>query len=187
MGPFETDRLYLRRFHRDDWPAIYRLIYSDRDVYGMYSSLGGDEPAARERFEHVVHQPTNGDFGRLAVLLKGSLTLIGQVHFDPHVTDDGEAFGDGSSPFNTIDVELAFAFGKAYWGHGYALEACQRMVDYAFGKLKLSRLVGGVMEENERSISLHRRLGYRFVKNPNRKDPVGLIAVLENPGESSPP
>ena len=27
-------------------------------------------------------------------------------------------------------MELAFAFGKTYWGQGYAFEACSRLVAY---------------------------------------------------------
>lgn len=182
MGPFETKRLHLRRFEADDWPEVYRLIYGDPDVYGMYSSLGGDKRGARERFEHVASQPVRAEFGRLAVTLKDDDILIGQVHLDPHVTSKREKEGNSTSRFNTIDAELAFAFGKEFWGEGYAYEACCRMVEYAFGQLGLPRLVSGIMVGNERSIVLHRRLGYRIVENPDRRDAVGLIAILDNPG-----
>ena len=182
MGPFETERLTMRQFEAGDWPTIYQLVYNDRDVYRMYSSLGGRKHAAQQRFEHVANQPSHAEFGRLAVVRRADGVLIGQVHLDPHVTGKREIADEVPSRFSTIDVELAFAFGKAYWGQGYAYEACHRMVVYAFEQLELPRLVGGVMEQNERSIALHRRLGYRFVRNPNAQDPVGLIAILDNDG-----
>ncbi|MEI4920795.1 GNAT family N-acetyltransferase, partial [Klebsiella pneumoniae] len=73
--------------------------------------------------------------------------------------------GEPASPYNSLEVELAFAFGRRYWGRGYAYEACQSMIRYAFDELKLARLVGGVKAQNTRSINLHRRLGYRIEPN----------------------
>ncbi len=185
MGPFETGRLMLRRFEETDFESIYRLIYVDKEVYGMYSSIGGDYEAARERFMHAVFQPPNSEFGRLAVAIKSSGQVIGQIHLDPHVwtesfltTSDNVTAGQNGN--GTIEVELAFAFGMRYWGNGYAFEACKRMIDYAFEELHLRRLVGGAMLENERSINLHRRLGYRLVRNSNPDDPVGWITILDN-------
>lgn len=181
MGPFETERLRLRKFHADEFDTIYRIIYSDPTVYAMYSSIGGDFHAAQERFMQAVHQPVNSEFGRLGVELKDERVLIGQVHLDPHVWTDPEFLLNGHPGLGTVEVELAFAFGREYWGYGYAYEACVRMVRYAFDELRLPRLVGGAMLENERSVNLHERLGYRLVRNPNPRDPVAWITILDNP------
>ena len=183
MGPFETDRLRLRKFRADEFETIFRIIYSDPGVYAMYSSVGGDFAAAQERFMQAVYQPGNSEFGRLGVELKEEQILIGQVHLDPHVWTAADFVVNGSAPFGTIEVELAFAFGREYWGFGYAYEACTRMVRYAFEELRLPRLVGGAMLENERSVNLHERLGYRLVRNPDQRDVVGWITILENPGQ----
>jgi RimJ/RimL family protein N-acetyltransferase len=86
--------------------------------------------------------------------------------------------GDPPSAFGSIEVELAFAFGKPYWGQGFAYEACLAMIDYAFLQLKLPRLVGGAMAGNSRSINLHRRLGYTVVPDP--LDEKFMIAILVN-------
>ena len=182
MGPFETDRLRLRKFRADEFETIFRIIYSDPGVYAMYSSVGGDFAAAQERFMEAVYQPNNSEFGRLGVELKEEQILIGQVHLDPHVWTAPDFVVNGSAPFGAIEVELAFAFGKEYWGFGYAYEACTRMVQYAFEELRLPRLVGGAMLENERSVNLHERLGYRLVRNPDQRDVVGWITILDNPG-----
>ena len=181
MGPFSTSRLYLRRFHLDDLETIWTQLYQDAAVYGQYSGIGGDYVAVEERVRHYAYQPLHSEFGRLAVTLKESGTLIGQVHLDPHpiLTAD---FDEDGFPFNRIEVELAFAFGRDYWGQSYAYEACLPLIDYAFKILKLPRLVGGVMASNERSIALHKRLGYRLIPNPDKREPVDIITVLNNPG-----
>ena len=180
MGPFETERLILRRFLPGDFQQIYALVYKNPDVYGMYSSIGGNIQAVRERFLHAANQPLAAEFGRLAVVLKEQNRIIGQIHLDPHVWTAPTLYGGEASSFSSIEVELAFAFGADYWGHGYAYEACVAMIDYAFLDLRLPRLVGGAMIGNARSVRLHQRLSFELVRNPNKNDPVGWITVREN-------
>lgn len=180
MGPFKTARLNLRRFELADLDRIWQMIYQDPAVYRQYSGIGSNFAAVEERVRHYAYQPPRSEFGRLAVTLKKGGTLIGQVHLDPHAILTADFDGDGF-PFNRVEVELAFAFGQEFWGRGYAYEACQPLITYAFQTLGLSRLVGGVMSSNSRSVALHRRLGYRILPNPDKDDPVDLITVLDNP------
>ena len=181
MGPFTTSRLYLRRIQLDDLETIWAQLYQDFTVYGQYSGIGGDYAAVEERVRHYAYQPLHSEFGRLAVTRKAGGALIGQVHLDPHPILTADFDGDGF-PFNRTEVELAFVFGRDYWGQGYAYESCLPLIDYAFKTLKLPRLVGGVMASNHRSVALHKRLGYRLIPNPDKNDPVDLITVLDNPG-----
>jgi ribosomal-protein-alanine N-acetyltransferase len=76
-------------------------------------------------------------------------------------------------------VELGCALEKTYWGKGYATEACQPMIEYAFRELKLKRLVNHVDSDNTRAINLMKRLGFRIEKNlhPNYG---GFVGILEN-------
>ena len=80
-----------------------------------------------------------------------------------------------------MEVELAFCFGKAYWGQGYAFEACSRLVQYAFEDLKLPRLVGGALEANHRSVALQKRLGFAVTRNLHPDNPQTWVSVLINP------
>lgn len=178
MKVMETARLLLREFRESDYDDILTQVYSDRAVWGMYSSIGDKPNEIRQRFLHRCYQPNSAEFGFRAVELKATGAVIGQVHLEPHVLDRRSIPGDPPSPFGTIEVELAFAFGQAYWGQGYAYEACLPLIDYAFLELKLPRLVGGAMAENTRSQMLHRRLGYTLTPDPT--DPAFVIAVLVN-------
>lgn len=178
MKLMETARLLLREFRESDYEAILFHVYTDKEVWGMYSSIGDKPEEIRRRFLNRCYQPSNAEFGFRAVELKATGGVIGQVHLEPHVLDLRSIPGDSSSPFDTIEVELAFAFGKQYWGQGYAHEACLAMIDYAFLELKLPRLVGGAMVGNARSINLHRRLGYTITLDP--LDNRFVVAVLHN-------
>ncbi|MFZ1754474.1 MAG: GNAT family N-acetyltransferase [Caldilineaceae bacterium] len=178
MGPFETERLLLRPLRLADLDDIFALIYTDPDVYRLYSSLGSNKDAVRARLIHYENAPGD-DFGRLGVVLKETGALIGQVHLDPYV-DTYERLPGAHPLFQSIEVELAFAFGKEYWGQSLACEACQRCIEYAFLELKLPRLVNGIHSENERSIRFHRRLGYTIHTNTKTTSSVNIYAVLDN-------
>ena len=89
------------------------------------------------------------------VVLKDTQVLIGQVLLgspEPAAwimlpeTSPAYPLGD--------DVELGYAFGQAYWGQGFALEACRAVIAYVFEDLGLSRLVNSVDCRNPRSIRL---------------------------------
>ena len=178
MKQMETARLLLREFRETDYDDIFTNIYADKEVWGMYSSIGSNPEEVRRRFMNRCYQPSNAEFGFRAAELKESGRVIGQVHLEPHVLDPRSIPGNPISPFGTIEVELAFAFGKAYWGKGFAYEACVAMIDYAFKDLKLPRLVGGAMENNHRSLGLHKRLGYMIAPDPT--DPEFMSAELVN-------
>ncbi|MEZ4868614.1 MAG: GNAT family N-acetyltransferase [Caldilineaceae bacterium] len=183
MQQMETERLFLREFREGDYEDILANVYQDKEVWGMYSSIGDKPDEIRHRFLHRCYQPTSAEFGFRAVELKATGRVIGQVHLEPHVLDPRSIPDDTPSPYGTIEVELAFAFGKAYWGQGYAYEACLPMIEYAFRQLKLARLVGGALAHNARSIQLHRRLGYTIAPDPT--DPAFVSAILySNQGEN---
>lgn len=179
MKQMETARLILREFRETDYDDILTHVYADKEVWGMYSSIGNNPEELRRRFMNRCYQPSNAEFGFRAAELKESGRVIGQVHLEPHVLDPRSIPGNPISPFGTIEVELAFAFGKDYWGKGLAHEACLVMIDYAFQELKLPRLVGGAMQNNHRSLSLHKRLGYMIAPDPT--DPEFMSAELVNP------
>lgn len=177
MKNIQTERLFLRRFHASDFDDIIEQVYTNPEVYRYYSGIAEDREEVQRRFIIRCNQPLNAEFGFWAVELRHTRRVIGQVHLEPYVDTMPALLGD-SGPYHRIEVELAFAIGKAYWGQGYGYEACRAALDYAFLDLKLPRLVGGILSVNERSLHLHRRLGYRIINNPT--DPDWSIAVLEN-------
>src|SRR5260370_1314078 len=59
---------------------------------------------------------------------------------------------------------------------GYATEAAQALINYAFTQLHLKRIVATTTYENEASIGVMRKVGMRIEKNPS-PDPSGFQAV----------
>ena len=130
-----------------------------------------------------VHQLDDAEFGFQVVVLKDTGLTIGQVHLDLYPNMWYRVKDEPSLPVSKVEVELAFAFGKAFWGQGYADEACQVLIDYAFNDLKIPRLLGGAKQSNDRSVRLQRRLGFDIYQNggPDQPSKSGWVSVLDNP------
>lgn len=60
------------------------------------------------------------------------------------------------------DADLGFSLLPEFWSKGYAFEAATAVKAYAKDVLGISRLVGVTIPDNESSIKLLERLGFRF-------------------------
>ncbi len=58
--------------------------------------------------------------------------------------------------------EIGFHIRKAFWGQGYALEAAQTVIDYAFNTLVAKALFAGHNPANEASARLLTKLGFQY-------------------------
>jgi ribosomal-protein-alanine N-acetyltransferase len=83
-------------------------------------------------------------------------------------------------------AEIGIWLGKPFWGHGYAKEALQRMILYAFGNLELNRLQAHIFPENIRSIHLFEKfrfkyegINYQFVYKEGQFLDVVMYALLK--------
>jgi RimJ/RimL family protein N-acetyltransferase len=62
---------------------------------------------------------------------------------------------DGGGAFGIVIGE------KDYWSKGYGTEAAQLLIGYGFQQLNLHRISSYAFAFNERSIKLHKKLGFR--------------------------
>ena len=178
MHILETERLLIRPFAIGDVEATHREIYTGTAVWG---------PKTRQQVADGVtmamlmsQSPDDAPWAKRAVVLKAEGTLVGQVRLSPSYNYFYRWEEEPSPRYNELEVELAFVFGKQYWGQSYAYEASQAMIRYAFDELNLRRLVNGTGDENQRSINLHRRLGFRIFRA--LPDNEGVVCVLNNDG-----
>jgi ribosomal-protein-alanine N-acetyltransferase len=177
----QTDRLWLRPLTMDDLVDWHREIYADPEVVRHYSGRGVETvEQAQQRLVGHLAAWREDELGRLAVVLKASGEFLGQVHLDAYVNRWYRWADEPDPPANVMEVELAFAFGRRFWGQGYAFEACTAVIGYAFGELNLRRLVGGAHQDNARSHRLQRRLGFRVEPNL-RPGADTVVTILDHP------
>ena len=193
MPPLETERLIVRPFVMDDLDDAYRLF----DIELSANALHTDNlESMQERAEWLqwavlndkqlakLRQPPYGD---RAIVLKSSGALIGSCGYVPCLNafeqlPNFSYFDDsGSLGHNTTEFGLFYAISPAYQRRGYASEAAQALVDYAFEQLNLKRVIATTDTVNLGSIGVMRKLGMRVEKNPLREPPwLQVVGVLEN-------
>lgn len=193
MPILETVRLRIRPFVMEDLKDVYRLL----DVELAEADLRTDKMKTMvERAEWLqwavlntrqlekLRQPPYGD---RAVILKSTGKLIGSVGFVPCLNPfdqvPGFASGNSSEGPNLASTEfgLFYAISPAYQRQGYAVEAVQALIDYAFGHLRLKRIIATTMFDNIASMGVMRKLGMRIEKNPYPEPPwLQVVGVLEN-------
>jgi len=193
MPDLETVHLLIRPFVMEDLHAAHHLF----DVELSDADLGTDKmETLAERLEwlqwavrnHIqlaaLHQPPYGD---RAIVLKSSRTLIGSCGFVPclNAFEQLPYFASenvaGSSGRYSTEFGLFYAISPSHQRQGYASEAAQALVDYAFQQLHLKRVIAETDYDNVASMSVMRKLGMRIETNPS-PEPLWLqvVGVIEN-------
>ena len=196
MPVLETARLLIRPFAMEDLADVHRLL----DIELRNADLGTDETEIlAERAQWLqwavlnyaqlakLHQPPYGD---RAVILKSTGKLIGSCGFVPclNAFEQLPNFPAGDTSEgpgrNTAEFGLFYAIFPAHQRHGYASEAAQALVDYAFQHLNLKRVVATTNYDNSASIGVMRKLGMWVERNPRWEPPwLQVVGVLENDTE----
>lgn len=150
----ETERTLLRLGCDDDAPALLDFFVRNRAYHKRW------EPPLRDTFftvevQRAVIRRRAAEFaeGRSACLLMFDRTardgaVIGRINLTEIVR----------GPFQAC--VLGYAVDRAYEGRGYMFEALRAAIDFAFGDLRLHRIMANYRPENERSGRILGRLGF---------------------------
>lgn len=170
MLNLETDRLRLRPFTMDDLDRAHEQFDIHPDTWKYDPGYPPGREHRRRWLQFRVQEIQMYGFGCLAIELKTSGKLIGACGLEFHLWKRDR--------FNSPEVELYYRLGHDYWGHGYATEAAQRIIQFAFEELRLCRLFAHASRENEPSIAVLRRLGFDVFSDPvNPDDMIGVLAA----------
>jgi RimJ/RimL family protein N-acetyltransferase len=179
MKAMETERLALRPYTLDDVEDLHRVIYSDPEVCRPFCGKTKTPEEVREIVAYRMMQYKMGKFGCLAVIRKADGALMGVVALHNCLTWY-LVFEDQDPRYNSLEVELAYAFGREYQKQGYATEACRAVIEYAFTELRLRRIAYGVSKDNDNSWNLMMRLGFRPGRDLHPDGENSRIGILDN-------
>jgi len=188
---FETSRLIIRPFAPDDLRAIHRIL---EQTFGDGSKIA-DEEALNERRSWLewsrlsaewlprMFQPPYGD---RAVVLKRANEVIGAVGlvpcFDVFEQIPGLSRGGPPSAYRVAEFGLFWAIDPEHQRQGYATEAAQALIDFAFQQLRVKRLIATTEYDNAASIGVMRKLGMRIERNAFADPPwLQVVGILEHP------
>jgi 8-oxo-dGTP diphosphatase len=153
--PLRTERLALRPLRAEDAAELHRLV-NDWEVAKTLARVPFPYPRALadEWIAQTRARIAEGRAWHLAITgVEGAGTpaerevLVGCV-------------GLTLDPARR-EAELGYWVARRYWGHGVAQEAAGRLSRWALAHLGIERLVASALEENARSQSVLRRIGFR--------------------------
>jgi RimJ/RimL family protein N-acetyltransferase len=149
MTILETERLHLRRLSTDDAEFILRLLnepsfiqnIGDRGVRTVDDARG-----------YIVKGPITSyekfGFGLWMVETRSPIAPVGIC---------------GLLKRDVLeDVDIGYALLPEFWSQGYALEAASAVVLYAREKLGLKRVVAVTNSDNQSSIRLLEKMGFKY-------------------------
>ncbi len=194
VPPLTTERLLIRPLIMDDLDAVQQL----------YAEIAKDDAQsgwAMTRAEHQrwlewttlsygelarLHQPPYGD---RAMVLRDTKRLVGVCGFVPCLNAFGQlasfSRGEARNTLNSAEFGLYWAVAPAQQRRGYATEAGRALIDHAFGRLKLDRIVATTTHTNVASIGVMQKLGMQIDRNPSPDPPwLQVVGVLSHPSLS---
>ena len=148
----ETKRLLLRPFCEEDTQSVFDCWDSDPDVAKyMFWCSHNNINKTKEWISFEMEQISSDIWFRWAVISKDTNELIGTglVYFEEE--------------YNLFEV--AYNFGKKYWGQGYAIETMKAVVNYAKNVLRVEELVARYAKDNPASGNVLKKLGFVYCKD----------------------
>ncbi|GAB4446484.1 MAG: GNAT family N-acetyltransferase [Chloroflexi bacterium OHK40] len=153
----ETDRLIIRSYVEEDLEALATILGDARTMAFWPRPFSRDEVVSWlyrniERREH-------SHYGRRAVILKASGTLIGDAGIVR-----AELYGEERD-------DLGYILHHDSWGQGYATEAARALVAHAFQAHGFTTLFANMAHNHRASQRVAERIGMRRVAEyPNPRN-----------------
>jgi [ribosomal protein S5]-alanine N-acetyltransferase len=143
----ETERLIIRDLREKDAEIIAEQ-FADPAIRNQILAHQADKDYNREYVKRGIivasQQPRN--YFALAVTLKDSGTMIGSCSIYKVYSE-------------SIDTELGWNFGKAFWGKGYATETTKALLRIGFELNVVNRISAECFADNQAAIRVLEKVG----------------------------
>jgi len=146
---FETERLVARQLSFQDLSALTEIL-SDPEVM-KYSVRGVcDEGATRKFIDWCLECYSSYGIGPWALLEKTSGDLIGFCGVGPELVGDIE------------EINLGYRLARKFWNQGFATEAVNGVMSYAFDQKHCESVVVIIEPEHTASIRVIEKAGFGY-------------------------
>lgn len=140
-----TDRCQLSGFSVDD-TDFYFSLQQDPDVRQYLGGIPSEDHIKRN-IERILK---DSDSRYWIVKDKHSLEALGVISLDMSELFD--------------EIEISYEFAPKWWGLGLANEALSEVINYAFNKDKLLKLIAITQSKNTKSVALLKKNGMELVQ-----------------------
>lgn len=146
----ETERLVLRELTNDDFTAWYEIL-SDAETMRYYPAPF-DEEKVRQWLQWNLENYQTYGFGLWAVILKEENRFIGDCGMTMQCIH------------GRLLPEIGYHIKREYQRRGYASEAAQRCMRYAFEERKLPEVCSYMKYDNRASCGVAQKNGMHLVE-----------------------
>ena len=169
----QTDRLRLRRFEKEDAPAIQRLAGAF-EVFDTTLLIPHPYPdGAAEKFIEMTRADWDkGEQYVFAITLRDTNELCGSMGVK--VSRQHER------------AELGYWIGVPFWNQGYCTEAARALLEFAFVRLKLNSVIAHHFVRNPTSGRVLQKVGMKYegrlrqhVKKRDRFEDLECYSILK--------
>ena len=143
----QAERLIIREFIYEDWPAVH--AYASDPKVTRYMSWGPNDEAASRGFVKAAvaqQQEVSRTAYDLAITLKSNGKLIG---------------GCGIYRQRFKEGEMGYCLHRAYWNKGYVTEAAAALLEFAFSQEDFHRIYATCDPQNLGSARVMEKNGMR--------------------------
>jgi len=163
MERFRTERLAARSWQIKDLPLAMEL-WGDPAVTTLIDCRGQlTEAQVQEKLRAEIEREKSCGVQYWALFDHRNGDFVGCSGLRPRAYTPG-----------AVNFEAGFHLVKRCWGKGFATEAAQGALEYAWEKLRLSKVYAGHHPDNRASEEILKRLGFEFVEN-FFYEPTGLM------------
>lgn len=166
-GTLETPRLILRPPVAEDLPWLLATMNTDA-VMRHLAGVRTAEEVAEGLAADIAAFATPGGHRRWTVWLRDgperASERVGRVGLFHVRSPAAPSALQGQR-------EIGWTFAESHWGKGYATEAAERALGFAFGDMGLPRIFSQTSESNVGSTRMMQRLGFTFRPELGYDDP----------------
>ena len=144
----ETKRLTLGSFTIQDAEELYKIRSDDRVTKYLDRDNHKTVEESKIMIQKIIQSYKDKAGINWVIRKKVSFEIIGYIGFWDLIREN-------------VRAEIGYASKPEYWGKGYMSEALLKVLDYGFNEFKLHSVLGNVNPQNERSIKLLERFGFK--------------------------
>lgn len=165
----ETERLILREWRAGDFDTL-ATFYADPETMKFLGGVMERNDAWRALSATIGHWHLRG-YGTWAVERREDGALVGRVGM--------------INPEGWPALEIGWTLGRPYWGKGYASEAAEAAIRFAFLTQPVDRLISCIDPDNIASQAVARRVGetkgeFTHLRTGGQNHPVDIWAITRD-------
>ena len=166
----KTDRFYLRYMTANYFDELKSILQDDKVMYTWEYSFTDED--VQSWIDKNLSLYTGYNLGYFLMVQNQTGEIIGQAALMPDWINGDEYY------------EIGYILKQKYWHKGYAAEAANALVQYAFNNLKLNEVIFEIRPDNLPSRKVAEKLGAKitgkFIKNVKGKKMEHFIYKLVN-------